>query len=435
MKLSLIILGAALLATTEIKAQQMSLSQEQCRQMAIEHSEDLQKSHNSLKQSELDKKIATTAFLPRLEGSAMGVYMFPDLEVMGSQMSMRGTYMAGINLTQPLYAGGKITTGKKLADIGYKASDQQYRMAKMDVLADADNAYWTYVAVLNKIKMIEDLCTQMDTIFSQTMTAVDAGMATDNDLLRIKAKRSEIEYQMQKVKNGADLCRMALCNVIGVDLNTTIAISDTVIQINRPESLSEDINMRPELQLLKYQVSAKEQQVKMTRSDFLPSVGFSLGYTYYGNIKMNSVIQLGDGMVIPYSQEFKDGIGLAMIAVKIPISIWGDAGKKVRKAKLDLRNAQLDMQKNTRLMTIEVRQAIQNITDGYKMVEVANLACQQANENLRVMQNKYNASMASLTDLLDAQSQWQQSHSNLIEAQTQYKIYETEYLRATGQLQ
>ena len=44
-------------------------------------------------------------------------------------------------------------------------------------------------------------------------------------------------------------------------------------------------------------------------------------------------------------------------------------------------------------------------------------------------------SMATLTDLLDAQSQWQQAESNLIEAQTQYKIYETAYLRATGRLE
>lgn len=50
------------------------------------------------------------------------------------------------------------------------------------------------------------------------------------------------------------------------------------------------------------------------------------------------------------------------------------------------------------------------------------------------MRNRYAASMTPLTDLLDAQSQWQQAESNLIEAQTQYKIYETEYLRATGRL-
>ena len=50
------------------------------------------------------------------------------------------------------------------------------------------------------------------------------------------------------------------------------------------------------------------------------------------------------------------------------------------------------------------------------------------------MRNRYTEQMAPLTDLLDAQSQWQQARSNLIEAQTQYKIYETQYLRAIGAL-
>lgn len=42
--------------------------------------------------------------------------------------------------------------------------------------------------------------------------------------------------------------------------------------------------------------------------------------------------------------------------------------------------------------------------------------------------------LCTLTDLLDAQAQWQQARSNLIEAETQYKIYGTEYLRVTGRL-
>ena len=92
------------------------------------------------------------------------------------------------------------------------------------------------------------------------------------------------------------------------------------------------------------------------------------------------------------------------------------------------------MQKNTRLLSIETRQAVQNLTNGYQMVETAKLGQRQADENLRVMQDKYEASMATLTDLLEAESQWQQAHANLIEAQTQYKIYETEYQRVTGKL-
>ena len=86
-------------------------------------------------------------------------------------------------------------------------------------------------------------------------------------------------------------------------------------------------------------------------------------------------------------------------------------------------------------MRVEVRKAVQNVTDSQRMVETATLGRQQADENLRVMRQKYDNKMCTMTDLLDAQSQWQQARSNLIEAQTQLKIYETEYLRVTGRLE
>jgi outer membrane protein TolC len=75
-----------------------------------------------------------------------------------------------------------------------------------------------------------------------------------------------------------------------------------------------------------------------------------------------------------------------------------------------------------------------NIGDGYRMIETAERGLSRAEENLRVMGDRYAAALSPLTDLLDAQSQWQQAESNLIEARTQYKIYETEYRRANGSL-
>ena len=170
----------------------------------------------------------------------------------------------------------------------------------------------------------------------------------------------------------------------------------------------------------------------MARADMLPTIGLSVGYSYYGNIKLKGMTDTGGGAMIPYSQEFRDGMGMAMLSVKIPIFHWGESRKKVRKAQYELCNAELDLQKNTRLLNIEVQQAIRNLQDSYGLINTAEKGLQQADENLRVMRNRYAASMAPLTDLLDAQSQWQQAENNLIEAQTQYRIYETEYLRATG---
>lgn len=424
----------ALYTVSEVPAQQpLRISLSECREMALTHSEELQQADNTIQQAKLDRKIAATAYLPKIDGAATGAYMLPDIDMMGMELSMRGTYMAGLSLTQPIYAGGKITTGNRLARIGEEVASEQYRMKRMDVIADADNAYWTYIAVGCKIRMLESYKAQMDTLHKQTETALSAGLATENDLLRIEAKRSEISYQLQKVKNGADLCRMSLCRIVGADFNTQIEAVDTTFIISRPGQLDPDIASRPELHLLEKQVAAGKEQIRMARADMLPTVGLGLSYMYYGNVKLNSMVDVG-GTKVPFSQEFRDGIGMAVLSVKIPIFHWGEIHKKVRKAKYELKNAELDLQKNTKLLNIEVQQAIRNVQDGYELINTAEKGLQQADENLRVMRNRYVASMAPLTDLLDAQSQWQQAESNLIEAQTQYKIYETEYLRATGAL-
>lgn len=421
---------------SELRAQQpMKLSMEQCRDMALTASEELKQADNSLRQAELDDKIAATARLPKIEGSATGAYVLPDIEMTGMELAMRGTYMAGLTLTQPIYTGGKISAGRQMARLGRQIADQQLRMTRMDVLVDADNAYWSYIAVRRKVRMLESYSTQMDTIYKQTSSAVAAGMAIENDLLRIEAKRTEIEYQLQRARNGADLCRMALCNVIGTPLDTAIEPTDTTFNIESPTAMSLDIARRPEVGLLEKQIDVNMQRIRDARSEMLPTVGLSAGYSYYGNIKLKGFADMGNGTTVPYTQEFRDGIGIAMLAVKIPIFHWGESRKKLHKARYELDNSQLELQRNMRLMSIEAQQAVQNVEDGYRMIHTAESGLRQAEENLRVMRNRYAAAMSPLTDLLDAQSQWQQAQSNLIEAQTQYMIYRTDYLRATGQLE
>ena len=429
-------IGAVLLTVTAVRAQQLlPLSLSECRERALAHSEELQQADNRLEQARLDRRIASTASLPKIEGSATGTYVVPDIDMMGMELRMRGTYMAGLTLTQPIYTGGKISAARRMARIGEEVAGEQRRMTRMEVLVEADNAYWTLVAVEGKVRMLESYVAQMDTLYVQTATAVQAGLAIENDRLRVESKRSEIRYQLQKALNGADLCRMSLCRVIGEGSDVRPVPTDTLFRPSAPGEMTTDLEARPELRMLERQVAVGEQQIRDARSAMLPTAGLSLGYTYYGNIKLNSMVDAGGGNYVPYTQEFRDGLGLAMVAVKVPIFHWGESRKKVRKARFELQNAQLDLQKNTRLMTLEAEQAIRNVEDGYRLIQTAELALQQAEENLRVMRNRYKAQMAPLTDLLDAQSQWQQAASNRIEPQTQYRIYETEYLRATGRLE
>lgn len=432
MKRYILMLLTAVATVAAALAQTMSLAE--CRNEALKFNETMASANNAVRQAELDRQIAFTNYLPKLDGSFSAVYA-KDIDMGEMTLQLHGTWLAGLNITQPVFAGGKIVAANKLARIGVEINKEKLRQSRMQVIADVDNAYYTLVAVRSKVRMLESLGQQMLALFNQVELSVKAQMATENDLLRIDTKHSEIAYQLQKARNGEQLCMLALANVIGRGIDAEIVPSDTLLITDQPATLDENISNRPELLMLEKQVEAMKQQVKMERANYLPTVGLSLGYTHYDNIKNKGVAQLGDGTLMPYVQDVNGNMLMAMVSVNIPICHWGAEVKKMKKAKLDVENARLSLQQNERAMQIEVRQAVQNVTDGYHMVQTAELGQRQADENLRVMRERFGVKMATMTDLLEAQAQWQQAHSNYIEAQTQYKIYETEYLRVTGRLE
>lgn len=432
------IIVATLLLALNCQAQSIVLSQKECRDMALTHSEDVKISSNNISQAELDHKVARNSFLPQLTGSAMGMYMSPDMDLEGIKLSMKGTWTAGLNLTQPIYVGGKIVSGARLAKYGVEAKREQRRATRANVIADADNAYWTYIAVKEKQRMLEFMLEYINSIYDQVKNSVDAEMATSADLLRVEAKRSDFNYQLEKVNNGLEMCRINLCNIIGVDFSTQIVPVDTTITVNRSTNYSygQDLIVnRPEYRLLQKQIAISEEQVKLVRADYLPTLAFSAGYMYYGNLKMKGFADDGTGNMMPYSQNYKDGSFSMMLSLSIPIWNWGEGHKKVKKQKLAVENARLDLEKNNRLMSIELRNAFNNLHSSESLIATAEAGERDAAEALRVMTDRYEVDMCTLTDLLEAQSQWHSARSNVIEAKTQYKIYETDYLHAAGLLE
>lgn len=409
--------------------EQIRLTQAVCHELSVKNSEDVQKQQNALQQALLDKQIAFAHHLPDLDGSVISVLM-KDTKISDMMsLQMTGTYIAGLSLTLPLYAGGKITTGNKLAKVGIEVQKINQEKTRQEVIYEADKAYFTYLAVKSKVTMLEAYMQQMDSLVSQVNLSVGVEMATNSDLLRIQAKRSEVVYNLIKAKNGMELCRMALCAALGLDLSMQFDTDEKDIRI--PDKLqtaeTTDINVRPEYQLLVQNIKAKELEIRNARAGMLPTLALVAQYSRYGWAYMK-----GEQQGYSYKTEISGTSPVLMASLSVPLWHWGKEIKKVKKAKLDLENAQLDMKKNRRLLSIENEQARQNLQDSYRMIASARLGLNQAEDNLHNLRLRYENSMSTLTDLLDAYSQWQQARSNYIEAQTQYKIYETVYMKIAG---
>ena len=102
----------AIIAATALAApafgENIVLTADSCRTLAVANNESLRKASNNTRRAELDKEIAFTAYLPDFSATAAAMYMVEDADMMGTKLSMKGTYLAGVSLTQPLYAGGRI---------------------------------------------------------------------------------------------------------------------------------------------------------------------------------------------------------------------------------------------------------------------------------------------------------------------------------------
>ena len=413
----------------------LELSLNECREMALQSDENMIIAQNRVVQANLDKGIAKTAYFPKFDINGGAFYLAPNAS-MGSTMDiqMRGVYLAGISLTQPIYTGGKIITGNKLATIGCEVSEYQLDATRMDIIADAEKSYWMYVAVLSKIDMVNSYMVQLDSIYAYTKTAYELGLTTELNLNRVESRRSELEYRLRQARSGADLCRMALCRIIGVEASEPIVPTESLDDLSKPQHSFGGIDNRPELLMSMKNIDVKKLDVKMALSDFLPVVGMQIGWNAFGNMKMTSYTPLDDGTMYPFSQTIDYRGFVGAVSVSIPVFHWGEGSKKVKRAKIEVENASLSYERNRKLMELQARQTFSNYIDGYDLIVTATKALDEAQSNLTTITEQYQIGLMTLTDLLEAQAQWHTSYANLIEAKTQYKMNEVDYLRSVGLL-
>lgn len=241
--------------------------------------------------------------------------------------------MAGVQLLQPVYMGGKIRTAHLMAKTGEWMADENLRLNRSEVLLETDKAYWQLMRVQEQIRAAKAYRKVVGELVQNIGDAEEVGMTSSNEVLKVKVRYNEAELMLQKAENGLVLSRMNLCRLIGLDLHTEIVIQDTLPETITPGILGEgeDITERPDYHLLKKEVELKQQQIQLTRSEFLPQIGVSVGYGYGGGLELNGKSDANASLN-------------AMASVQIPVFYWGEGRNKVRVAQTEQEMTQLNLE-------------------------------------------------------------------------------------------
>ncbi|MGN1240836.1 MAG: TolC family protein, partial [Paludibacteraceae bacterium] len=439
-----------------------------CLQLARKNNPELRKAALEVEKAKQVKQQAFTNYFPQVSASALGYHALNPLvdigltdignantrellqalyEEFGASLGLQNHlalfqygYTVGVSAVQPVYVGGKVVAGNRLAKVGVQAAELQQEVQERDVLEEVEESYWLIVGLQEKQQTVEAVAALLDTLHHTVQTAVNAGLALPTDLLQVEIKQSEIRRTRLQLESGLRLAKRALAVAIGVDsveitgdagvspagssertdwvcseyTNKACALSvrDTV---GMPPALS------PEHDLLALQVKAAQLQKRMVLADALPQVAIGANYSY-GNFQADI---LRDGL------GSKTGNGLLFVSVKVPLTEWWDTGHKLKEHSLAVEQAKIEQEHLSEMLDLRTQQVRDQLQQSILMVSEQEQVLHKAHQNYQLMQANYQAGMATLTDLLTAQTTLLKAQNDLTDAIIAYRVSARRYADLT----
>lgn len=348
-------------------------------------------------------------------------------------------YTLALSAMQPIYAGGKIHTGVKLARLQTEVAELQASMKEKDVVQKVTECYWNIAAQKYYLRTIAAAEKQLAAVHEQVALFVKTGMTTRNALLQVSLRQQEIASKRLKIENGERLLLLLLKQQTGAeaqDFDIAVPDEDALLADMEREAsasrfccreadASRSMASREELQLSAKNVEANRLQIKMKRADMLPTLAVGLmGY----HMGMGGF----SGAARQYVPTHMTN-GLALATLSIPLSPWWGTGKHaLRQQKLALRQAEMDYADVSEQLALDTESAWLGVTEARKQIDIAKASVAEADENYRMYSLQYKQSTVTITDFLDAETLSRQAHDDLSANLAAYHIRLADYERKAG---
>ncbi len=339
---------------------------------------------------------------------------------------VNNVFVGQIGITQPIYVGGKLIYAYKLAQNEEKISKIKAKGDKESTVIKVNTAYWLVVSLQEKVKLANQYSDLIYKLLQNVEAAVEEGIATKSDILKVKVKLNESEMAKNAIENSLVIAKMSLCQICGLPLNTKIALdsSDMDKYSISENTLSIDENTianRSEIQVLSETEKMSHTIAKLTSAGLKPNIVAAANY-------VASTPNVLDG----FNANFMGGFNVGVV-VNIPIA-HADAIYRYKAAKHTANLAKLELDEAKKTFTVQATQTAQLIQEDNRRLEQAKLNMENAEENLRMAEDAYKEGMATVTDVMIAQTGWQTAYNQKIDAAISLRNNEVLLQKQLGKL-
>ena len=429
-------------------ANSQTLSLDSCINLALQNNAKTQNSSLEIEASKQVKKQAETKYFPNVSlvaGGFRALNPFVELGIKDvSNASVRdllnnlySEYGAALGLpntislfqrgmtaaataVQPIFVGGQIVNGNRLAKLGIEASKLQNEITKQEVRLQTEESYWLVVSLHEKVKTVQEAQAFLDTIYHDVTGAYQAGLITQTDVLKVTLKRNELNSSALKLKNGISLAQMALCQSIGIAYSDSLQLTDSLLNeivesLQFYKSSGDAVSTRNETKLLDMSVQVEKLKRKMTIGETMPQVAIGASYIYHNLFGRN------------------DLNGMIFATIQVPITNWWETSHKLKAHKIHEQIAENNRRDLTEKIDLQIRQAWNELQEGYQQIALAEETVSNAQQNLTVTLQNYQAGLISISELLEAQVTHRQALDQQCNERIAYQIKLTKYKQLSVQ--
>ena len=388
--------------------------------VALDHNKSIEAASAARQAAKARTQQAKSGWLPRLNYSESvtrsdnPVFVFSSLLTQHqfteqnfalgalNQPNALNNFQSQLNLDQVIYDAGHVRNAMRSAHLMETVSGEDRRRTQQDVIAGVVRAYYAVVLNSETLAAAKEAVRSAEADLKRAEAVRAAGMSTDVDVLSIRVHLAAVtEQQIHRAAN-LDVARATLNDMLGQPLDTTYAlvtglapagVGDTSLEQYERQALDQ----RPEAREAKLATSLAETQAAAARSSLLPQVG------------LHAAIEQD-------RQQFAGRSGGNWLAsVSLRWNLFNGFGDKARidEAKYLLRRSQSEGDRAGSAIRLEVRRAWADLHAAGQRIEVARAAVEEAQESLRITQNRYTAGLNNVTDLL-------RNESAVLEAKTRY---------------
>ena len=408
---------------------------------ALEHSREIKKAGLQTEEAGYKRKEVLGQGLPQAE--ATGTYtkmMIDEIEISESMYAMVPeqyapildqiagidalyTASAGVQVTQLIYSQAWLVglkTTKKAQEL-YEILENK---TEDEVIEEVANSYYQTYSLILQLNTLENSLNNLNEIYKIVELSYENDFVKESDVDRLKVTITNLEVNQQTIENVIDIQLNYLKALAGLPVDTILAI-DTTIIYNTANAIGLDtaftVEDVPAYQLLLKQCELNDQQVKLAKANYYPTLA-AFGKFNYSSYNIEPEIESWHNM---------NTIG---VQLSIPLFTSGTNNAKVKQAQLQKAQAEETLLQTKDLLAIGYNSALSEYQTAWEMLEVQLENRSLAQKVYRQTTLLYKEGMASMADVLNVNSDFLQADNSYNQQLLKCRLAEVKMLKSTGNL-